>query len=69
MKLKLPHSKLTDYDLVIDRLHLNYDFQLVTFGIDKVRWPVFVYCVMDTIQKSFAYMTWKRSYCVSSNMT
>ena len=24
-----------DYDLVIDRLHLYYDMQLVTFGIDK----------------------------------
>ena len=26
-----------DYDLVIDRLHLYYDMQLVTFGIDKDR--------------------------------
>ena len=26
-----------DYDLVIDRLHLYYDRQLVTFGIDKDR--------------------------------
>ena len=24
-----------DYDLLIDRLHLYYDMQLVTFGIDK----------------------------------
>ena len=24
-----------DYELVIDRLHLYYDMQLVTFGIDK----------------------------------
>ena len=24
-----------DYDLVLDRLHLYYDMQLVTFGIDK----------------------------------
>ena len=36
-----------DYDLVIDRLHLYYDMQLVTFGIDKdknliVQFPVFV---------------------------
>ena len=36
-----------DYDLVIDRLHLYYDMQLVTFGIDKdkhliVEFPVFV---------------------------
>ena len=34
-----------DYDLVIDRLHLYYDMQLVTFGIDKdkkliVQFPV-----------------------------
>ena len=36
-----------DYDLVIDRLHLYYDMQLMTFGIDKdnnliVQYPVFV---------------------------
>ena len=37
----------TNYDLVIDRLHLYYDMQLVTFGIDKdknliVQFPVFI---------------------------
>ena len=26
-----------DYDVVIDRLHLYYDMQLATFGIDKDR--------------------------------
>ena len=36
-----------NYDLVIDRLHLYYDRQLVTFGIDKdrnhiVQFPMFV---------------------------
>ena len=36
-----------DYDLVIDRLHLYYDMQLVTFGIDKdknliIQFPVSV---------------------------
>ena len=36
-----------DYDLVIDRLHLYYDMQLVSFGMDKdknliVQFPVFV---------------------------
>ena len=36
-----------DYDLVIDRLHLYYDMQLVTFGIDKdknliVQFPIFI---------------------------
>ena len=36
-----------DYDLVTERLHLYYDMQLVTFGIDKnknliVQFPVFV---------------------------
>ena len=35
------------YDLVIDRLHLYYDMQLVTYGIDKIKnliikFPVFV---------------------------
>ena len=36
-----------DYDLVIDRLHLYYDIQLVSFGIDKdknliFQFPVFI---------------------------
>ena len=36
-----------DYDLVIDRLHLYYDMQLVMFGIDKhknliIQFPVFI---------------------------
>ena len=36
-----------DYDLLIDRLHLNYDMQLVTFGIDRdnnliVQFPIFI---------------------------
>ena len=36
-----------DYDLVIDRLHLYYNMQLVTFGMDKdknliILFPVFI---------------------------
>ena len=36
-----------DYDLVIDRLHLYYDMQLATFGMDKdrnliIQFPIFV---------------------------
>ena len=36
-----------DYDLVIDRLHLYYDMQLVTFGINKdknliIQFPIFI---------------------------
>ena len=36
-----------DYDLVLDWLHLYYDMQLVTFGIDKdmnlvMQFPVFI---------------------------
>ena len=36
-----------DYDLLRDRLHLYYNMQLVTFGIDKdrnliVQFPVFI---------------------------
>ena len=36
-----------DYDLVIDRLHLYYNIQLVTFGIDRdknpiIQFPVFI---------------------------
>ena len=36
-----------EYDLVINRLHLYYNIQLVTFGIDKdknliIQFPVFI---------------------------
>ena len=36
-----------DYDLVLDRLHLYYDMQLVTFSIDKdmnliIQFPIFI---------------------------
>ena len=37
----------SDYDLVIDNLHLYYDMQLGTFGINKdrnliIQFPIFV---------------------------
>ena len=36
-----------DYDIVIDRLQLYYDMQLVTFGVDKdknliIQFPIFI---------------------------
>ena len=36
-----------DYDIVIKRLHLNYDMKLVTFGVDQdrnfiIQFPIFV---------------------------
>ena len=41
------HITNPDYDLVLDRLHLYYDMQLITFGIDKdmnliIQFPVFI---------------------------
>ena len=41
------HCTNPDYNLVLDRLHLYYDMQLVTFGIDKdmnlvIQLPVFM---------------------------
>ena len=47
---KVKNSLLTtkpDYTLVLDRLHLYYDMQLVTFGIDSntdliIQFPVFI---------------------------
>ena len=41
------HATNPDYSLVIDRLHLYYDMELVTFGIDKdmnlvIQFPVFI---------------------------
>ena len=41
------HSTNPDYNLVLDRLHLYYDMQLVTFGINKdmnliIQFPVFI---------------------------
>ena len=41
------HTTNPDYNLVLDRLHLYYDMQLVTFSIDKdmnliIQFPVFI---------------------------
>ena len=41
------HITNPDYDLVLDRLHLYYDMQLITFGIDRdinliIQFPVFI---------------------------
>ena len=41
------HTTNPDYSLVLDRLHLYYDMQLVTFGIDRdmnliIQFPVFI---------------------------
>ena len=41
------HHTYSDYTLVLDRLHLYYDMQLVTFGIDKdmnlvIQFPIFI---------------------------
>ena len=38
---------IPNYDLIIDRIHLYYDMQLVTFAIDKdknliVQFPIFI---------------------------
>ena len=46
VKKSLYHTN-PDYTLVLDRLHLYYDIQLVTFGIDKdmnlvIQFPVFI---------------------------
>ena len=41
------HISNPDFSLVLDRLHLYYDMQLITFGIDKdtnlvIQFPVFI---------------------------
>ena len=41
------HISNPDYSLVLDRLHLSYDMQLMTFGIDRgmnlvIQFPVFI---------------------------
>ena len=46
VKKSLQHTNL-DYALVLDRLHLYYDMQFVTFGIDRdmnlvIQFPVFI---------------------------
>ena len=46
VKKSLHHTN-PDYTLVLDRLHLYYDMQLVTFGIDKdmdlvIQFPIFI---------------------------
>ena len=42
---KLLHHTHPDYTLVLDRLHLYYNMQLVTFGIDKDMNPVIQFLV------------------------
>ena len=46
VKKSLQHTN-PDYTLVLDRLHLYYDMQLITFGIDRdmnlvIQFPVFI---------------------------
>ena len=46
VKKSLQHTN-PDYTLVLERLHLYYDMQLVTFGIDKdmnlvIQFPIFI---------------------------
>ena len=46
VKKSLHHTN-PDYTIVLDRLHLYYDMQLVTFGIDKdmnlvIQFPIFI---------------------------
>ena len=41
------HTTNPDYTLVLDRLHLYYDMQLVTFGVGKdmnlvIQFPIFI---------------------------
>ena len=47
------HTTNPDYDLVIDRLHLYYDMQLVTFGIDKNKNLIiqFLVCIQPYTQQ------------------
>ena len=45
--MKSLHHTNSDYTLVLDRLHLYYDMQFVTFGIEKymnlvIQFPVFI---------------------------
>ena len=52
-----------DYDLVIDRLHLNYDMQLVTFGIDKDKYLIVQFLVfVNHTHNNPWYYTNKKQY-------
>ena len=47
-----------DYSLVLDRLHLYYDMQLITFGIDKDMNLVIQFSVYPTIQpETFSFIS------------
>ena len=51
-----------DYDLVMDRLHLYYDRQFVTFGIDKdtnliIQFPIFIQPYMQQPPKLYQLET------------
>ena len=55
------HITNPDYTPVLDRLHLYYDMQLVTFGVDKdmnliIQSPVFI---QPYTQKPLIYISWR----------
>ena len=56
-----------DYDLVIDRLHLYYDMQLVTFDIDKDRNLIIQFPVFKTTVYPTTLDTIPTGNCTSSN--
>ena len=57
------HITNPDYTLVLDRLHLYYDMQLVTFGIHSdmnlvIQFPVFI---QHTLRNLSFYTNWRQS--------
>ena len=90
--LKLPTMPMEIFKKVLGNIDKKYPFSLspklilallIAIGLCTViigillRWPVFIYCVLGTIQKSYAYAEWKsyayternRSYYISSTIT
>ena len=53
------HTTNPDYNLVLDRLHLCYDMQLVTFGIDKDINLNSQYSYSHILKNLYFYTSWR----------
>ena len=48
-----------------ESFHISNKLTVWLFNPKGVRWPVFIYCVLGTIWKSYACMIRKQSYCIA----
>ena len=59
-----------DYDIVLNRLHMNYDKKLVTFGIDRnrnliIQFPIFIQALYSAAAYTVSNRNSACSHCRS----